>query len=395
MVARKWRQALGLGASLLLAACVAPNAPPPSSQGGMQLTAVSFTELPGWAADDAATALAAFGRSCARLAVMPADERLGGVGLAAERGGQAQAWRALCASARAVAPGDKGAAQRFFESGFQPYAVNASGARALFTGYYEPELRGARSPSGAFQTPLLGRPLDLVAFDAGDFFPDLKGRHSAGRVMNGRLVPYYTRAEIDAGALASQRLALLWLESPIDAFFLQIQGSGRIDLAGGHTVRVAYAGQNGRPYVPIGRILVQQGALTDDQVSEQSIRAWLLAHPAEARTVMEENPDYVFFRELRDYPANFGPPGALGAPLSPGRSLAIDRQFIPLGAPVFVATTDPVSGAPLDRLMVAQDLGGAITGPLRADIFFGWGNEAQAQAGRMNATGTEYLLLPR
>jgi len=396
MAASAWRLAVGLAGALLLAACVAPAPSGPVAPGSMQLTPVDFAQLPGWAEDDAAAALASFQRSCARLAVMPADQRLGGAGLAAERGGQAQSWRALCAEARTVATGDPQAARRFFEAGLQPFAVSAAGqSNALLTGYYEPELRGARSPGGEFQTPLLGRPLDLVTFDLGDFFSDLKGRHGAGRVVNGRLVPYYTRAEIDAGALEAQRLAILWLASPIDAFFLQIQGAGRIDLADGHVVRVAYAGQNGLPYVPIGRVLVQRGALSADQVSEQSIRAWLLAHPAEARAVMEENPDYVFFRELRDYPANLGPPGALGAALTPGRSLAIDRAFIPLGAPVFVATTDPLSGAPLQRLMVAQDLGGAITGPLRADIFFGWGAEAGARAGRMNAAGTEYLLLPR
>ncbi len=392
---RRWlRQAAGLALSLLLAACVV--APPPSAGPHMALAPVSFTDLPGWAQDDSAAALAAFARSCARLAVMPADQLLGGEGLAETRGGRAENWRALCEQARHLPSGDQGAARHFFENGFQPYLVSeANTAEALYTGYYEPTLRGARSPGGAFQTPLLGRPLDLVTADLGDFTADLKGRHIAGRVANGRLVPYPTRAEIDAGALASQRLAILWVSSPIDAFFLQIQGAGRINLPDGTLVRVAYAGQNGRPYVPIGRVLAARGEITADQISEQTIRAWLIAHPKEAQAVMEENPDYVFFRELRDYPADLGPPGTLGAPLTPERSLAVDRQFIPLGAPVFIATTDPANHAPLARLMIAQDLGGAITGPLRADIFFGWGKDAAERAGRMNAHGAEYLLLPR
>ena len=391
---RRLRQAAGLALSLLLAACVV--APPPGSP-RMALTPVAFTDLPGWAQDDSAAALAAFTRSCARLAVMPADQRLGGEGLAETRGGQAENWRGLCEQARHVPAGDQGAARHFFETGFQPQQVQEANtpAEALYTGYYEPELRGARSPGGAFQTPLLGRPLDLVTADLGDFAADLKGHHVTGRVANGRLVPYPTRAEIDAGALASQRLAILWVSSPIDAFFLQIQGSGRIDLTDGALARVAYAGQNGRPYVPIGRVLAARGEITADQISEQTIRAWLTAHPKQAQAVMEENPDYVFFRELRDYPADLGPPGTLGAPLTPERSLAVDRRFIPLGAPVFIATTDPLNHAPLARLMVAQDLGGAITGPLRADIFFGWGKEAAERAGRMSAQGTEYLLLPR
>ncbi len=388
------RAAAGLALLLMLAACVVPPAIPPAPR--MTLTPVGFGDLPGWSEDDAAAALAAFMRSCARLAVMPADQPIGGEGMAETRGGQAGDWRAVCEKARGLAPDDRAAARHFFESALQPYLIgDGAASEALYTGYYEPELRGARSPGGVFQTPLLGRPLDLVTADLGDFAPDLKGRHLAGRVSNGRLVPFPTRAEIDAGALAGERPDLLWVASPIDVFFLQIQGSGRIRLSDGALARVTYAGQNGRPYVPIGRVLVARGAITADQISEQTIRAWLAEHPKEARAVMEENPNYVFFRELRDYPADLGPPGALGAALTPERSLAVDRQFIPLGAPVFVATSDPLSHAPLAHMMVAQDLGGAITGPLRADVFFGWGKEATDRAGRMNAKGTEYLLLPR
>ncbi len=385
---------LSLASVLVLVACVV--APPQGAPPRMALSPVSFADLPGWKDDDLGAALNNFLQSCARLGVIPPDQRLGGEGAAAERGGRAEDWRGVCEAARHVGRGDSEAARQFFESRFQAFSIQDGAAtEALYTGYYEPELHGARSPGGAFQIPLLARPLDLVTADLGEFAADLKGHHIAGRVNNGRLVPFPTRAEIDAGALASERLDLLWVDSAIDAFFMQIQGSGRIRLTDGALVRVTYAGQNGRPYVPIGRVLAARGEIPANQISEQTIRAWLVAHPKEARAVMEENPNYVFFRELRDYPANLGPPGALGAPLAPGRSLAVDRQFIPLGAPVFVATTDPQRGAPFAHLMVAEDIGGAITGPLRADIFFGWGEEAAQQAGKMDAKGAEYLLLPR
>ena len=180
----------------------------------------------------------------------------------------------------------------------------------------------------------------------------------------------------------------------MDAFFLEIQGSGRVDLPGGKVIRVSYAGQNGRPYVPIGRVLADRGQIPLDQVSLQSIRAWLDAHPDQAAAMMDQNPSYVFFREIDDLRPDQGPPGALGVALTPGRSAAVDRTYIPLGAPLFVATTDPVTGAKLQRLLVAQDLGGAIRGPVRADIFFGWGKEAEDRAGRMRQPGTSYLLLP-
>ena len=231
--------------------------------------------------------------------------------------------------------------------------------------------------------------------DLGAFSPDLQGKHVTGRLDGDRLVPYYDRAAIVDGALSSRRLELLWLADPVDAFVLQIQGSGRVRLPDGGIVRVTYAGQNGRPYVPLGRVLAERGAMPLDKVSMQSIRAWLAAHPEQAASTMDRNPSYVFFREMDDLHADQGPPGALGATLTPGRSIAVDKRFIPLGAPVFVATTDPLDNRPLDRLMLAQDLGGAIRGPVRADIFWGWDRAAEDRAGRMNAHGTDYLLLPR
>jgi membrane-bound lytic murein transglycosylase A len=265
----------------------------------------------------------------------------------------------------------------------------------LFTGYYEPQVDGATMRGGRYQTPLLRRPRDLVQADLGAFASDLKGRSISGREDGGRLVPYYDRAAIERGALASQRLALLFLIDPIDAFFLEVQGSGRVRLPDGRIVRVSYDGQNGRPYVPIGRLLIERGELTREAVSLQTIRAWLVAHPDQAPALMDANPSYVFFTTLPNTPPDQGAPGSLGVALTPGRSLAVDPRFVPMGAPVFVATSNPLDGARWRHLLLAQDRGGAIKGPVRGDIFFGWGAEAEAMAGRMKQHGTAYLLLPR
>jgi membrane-bound lytic murein transglycosylase A len=394
--------AVSLLAGLALSGCVQPQVAtsPAAPKHTLALSSVPFTAVPGWRQDHVAEAMPAFLASC-RAILGPAAQPLGGQGEAAARGGTPAQWRPACDAAGAVPPGDDAAARSFFEAWFQPYAVADSGqpkaeqSQGLYTGYFDPEVVGARSPGGPFTTPLLGRPADLVQVDLGDFTEDLKGRSIAGRVQDGRLAPYYDRAQIVGGVLGRRRLELLWLADPIDAFVLQIQGSGRVDLPGGKVVRVSYAGQNGRPYVPIGRVLADRGQIPLDQVSMQTIRAWLVAHPAQADEVMNQNPSYVFFRELDTLRPDQGPPGALGVPLTPGRSAAVDRAFIPLGAPLFVATTDPISGAALQRLAMAQDLGGAIRGPVRADLFFGWGREAEERAGRMHQRGSEFLFLPR
>ncbi|MBV9783418.1 MAG: murein transglycosylase A, partial [Acidisphaera sp.] len=359
-------RAAGLVAAAALGGCAflhsAGLLPPSGGPDRLALSPATFRELPGWPADHSAEAAAAFARSCARLALAPPDQTLGGEGEAARLGGQAGQWSAVCAAARALPPGDDAAARQFWEAGFQPYAVSNNGqARGLFTGYYEPEVAGSREKTAPDQSPLLARPPDLVQLDLGDFFDDLKGRRTAGRVQDGHLVPYYDRAQIEQGALSGRHLELLYVNDPVDLFFLQIQGAGRVDLPGGGVARVGYAGQNGRPYVPIGKLLADRGEIPSGQVSEQSIRAWLAAHPAQAAATMDQNPSYVFFRELADTPPDQGPPGALGVPLTPVRSIAVDRQFIPLGAPVWIDTTEP-SGTPLQRLMVAQDIGGALRG---------------------------------
>ncbi len=388
------RHLFWVGAVLALAGCVQPQTPSPTAEAAkitMGLTPVPFQTLPGWADDHASQALAPFLAGCAKM-----GDTLGGSGEAAAKGGSATQWRAACDAGRAVPAGNDAAAKAFFEATFQPYAVHADDKpTGLFTGYYEPEVRGARDPSSAFAVPLFTKPTDLVQVDLGAFSDDLKGKRIGGRVQAGALVPYYDRSEIVAGALAGKRLELMYLANPVDAFFLQIQGSGRVQFPNGRIARVTYSAQNGRTYVPIGRVLADQGAIPLAQVSMQTIRAWLESHPAEATAVMDRNPSYVFFRELNGVKPDEGPPGSLGASLTPGRSIAVDRSFIPLGAPVFIDTTDPIDGSKLQRMMVAQDLGGAIKGPIRSDIFFGWGADAENRAGRMRQQGSEYLLLPK
>jgi membrane-bound lytic murein transglycosylase A len=399
---------LALATLIVLSGCVPPNQkvanrpPPPAAEHTLALVPTPFEKVPGWQDDRLAGALAAFLANCHTLGLMTADQPLGGQGEAQARGGMAGLWRPACDAARGVRTDDDAAARAFFEANFQANAITDVGAKAqpnaaegLFTGYFEPEVPGSRSPGGPYKSPLLARPGDLIQVDLGDFVDDLKGRAVVGRVQDSRLVPYYDRAQIEAGALARKRLEFLWLSDPVDAYFLQVQGSGRVDLPNGKVVRVTYAGQNGRRSVLIGRVLADRGYLPLEQQSLQSIRAWLVAHPAEAEDVLRQNPSYVFFREVDDLRPDQGPPGALGVPLTPGRSVAVDRAFLPLGAPVFVATTDPITELPFRRLTIAQDVGGAIRGPVRTDIFFGWGHDAEDRAGRMRRTGTEYILLPK
>jgi membrane-bound lytic murein transglycosylase A len=277
----------------------------------------------------------------------------------------------------------------------------------LFTGYYEPELRGSRRRHGPYQTPLYREPGDLIQVDLGAFREDLEGRRIAGRIVGGRLEPYHDRRSIDRGALAGRDLELVWVDDPVDAFFLQVQGSGRIVLEDGTVLRVGYDAQNGHPYTAIGRELVERGEMPLEEVSLQSIRRWLEAHPEEAPDLMATNASYVFFRML----GGAGPLGSLGVPLTPGRSVAVDPRFLPLGAPVWLAgsmpalpdevasgpstePTEPIGSLPLRRLLVAQDTGGAIRGPVRGDVFWGAGERAEAVAGRMKHPGRLWLLLP-
>ena len=372
--------ALGL---LLLAGCVAPPQPKPK----LTLEPVPFASLRGWDQDHVAAAIPPLLKSCARRLAQPPTAAVGPHGLA----GTVAQWRAPCAAASAIPPGDDGAARRFFMRWFTPVLAGNNGEpRGLFTGYYEPLLDGARAAGGADATQILRRPPDLVMVALGLFRPEWRGDHIAGRVVKGRLVPYPTRAEIErGGAIDRRKLALFWVSDPVDAFFLEIQGSGKIRLADGTLASVGYDGQNGRPYVAIGRLLVQRGVLTRDQVSLATIKAWIEAHPAQGRALMDENPSYVFFREVK----GDTPIGAEGAVLTPERSLAVDRAYLPLGIPVWLDLDN--AGTPLRRLVIAQDTGGAIRGPVRGDFYWGFGPAAEQAAGAMKAHGRYFLFLPK
>ncbi len=363
--------------------------PPPELPPHLVLRPATFADLPAWGADDQAEAWPAFLLSCDKLAKRKPETALGIAGTVAD-------WLQACTEAKALAAPDAATVRQFFEARFRPVqALNNDKATGLFTGYYEPELEGAPGPDDANRTPLYRRPGDLVQVDLGDFRDELKGQRIAGKVIDGKLKPYDDRAAIVSGALAGKALELAYVASPVDAFFLEIQGSGRIHFADGRIMRVGFDGQNGHPYVALGKVMLDQGLLARGQVTMQTIKAWLNSHPDEAAGLMNRNPSYVFFRDLGDGP---GPLGAQGVPLTPGRSLAVDRKFLPLGLPIFLDASLPgAEGAealPLHRLMVAQDTGGAIRGPVRGDLFLGAGAEAERLAGAMKQEGRWWLLLP-
>lgn len=305
--------------------------------------------------------------------------------------------RRMCDAARALPQEDEAAARSFLESNFEAWALAGSDgvADGLVTGYYEPVLAGSRTRSERFRHPVYGVPEDLVAVNLDSVVPELKGLRLRGRLEGNRLVPYWTRAEIEArtGARAP---VLGWVEDPVELFFLQIQGSGQIELESGGRLRLGYGDQNGHPYRSMGRYLAQRGELALDQASMQGIKAWAAANPRKLREALDANPSYVFFREMPNTDGTQeGPVGTLGVPLTAEYSIAVDPRHVPLGAPVFLATTRPLSSQPLERLVAAQDTGGAIRGVVRADFYWGSGNEAGALAGRMRQQGRMWILWPR
>jgi membrane-bound lytic murein transglycosylase A len=324
-------------------------------------------------------------------------------------GGTRADWREACSAAPTVAEsGDAAAARAFFEAHFSPVSLSAkltpggtaSGPatvepRGRFTAYFEPSYPASGQQTEEFSAPVLARPADLVTVDLGEFRPDLAGDRIAGAVSGGALKPYPDHAAINAGALDGRAEALAFMR-PTDLLFLQIQGSGRLLLPGG-PLRVGYDGHNGHPYQAVGKTLVERGALTLETVSMQTIREWLdAAPPAEAASVRESNRSYIFFRRLVGLtdPA-LGPIGAGGAQLTPMVSLAVDPRFTPLGAPVFVDIEGMEGAEPIRKLMIAEDRGGAIKGPIRGDLFAGSGDEAGRFAGGFNRMGTMTILLPK
>ncbi len=389
----------------------AAEAPPPPPV----LTLVRFADLPLWAADRHADILPTLLASCDTIRGLRPDLPLGGEGLVAQRAGTPTDWREHCQELRLLqqslprepTPGRNtdiagrawqrrlqawhnarnAAVRLFIERRYDPYSAGTG----IMTGYYEPVLRGALAPDDNFRTPLFARPPELAEMAGADPL-----RRRFGMLREGRFESFHDRGAIDDGALAGRGLEIVWVDDPVDAFFLHIQGSGRVLLPNGELLRVGYAAQNGRSYVAIGRILIERGDIPRDRMSMQAIRAWLrdLGHDR-AVEMMRFNPSFVFFRRIDTLTPDQGPIGALGVSLTPQRSVAVDRAFIPLGLPMFVAARDPLDRRPFGRLVAAQDTGGAIRGPARTDFFWGWGDEAGERAGRMREDAQVFLLLPR
>ena len=335
----------------------------------------SWDAVVGWRDDNLQLAWSAFLTSCRTLNNQPA-------------------WRSVCGVAATLNNPSRDMVRSFFETNFTPYlAVNADGTdTGLVTGYYEPLLHGSRTRSARYRYPVYAAPDDLLVIDLSEVYPDLKNMRLRGRIEGKRVVPYFSRAQIENGTAPVAGREILWVEDAVELFFLQIQGSGRVRLSSGETVAVGYADQNGHAYRSIGRLLVDRGDLPLEKASMQGIKAWAKQNPDKLQDLLNYNASYVFFREM---PPNLpGPLGALGVPLTARRSIAVDARYIPLGAPVFLATTMPNSPEKLNQLMLAQDTGGAIRGAVRADFFWGFGEDAAALAGRMRQNGKMWVLLP-
>ena len=382
--------------ALLVAGCVTapperPVAPPPPAAPPSlpaRYTPADWRALPGWTDDRADEAWPAFRAGCRALVAAPATSAL---------------WTAPCAAADAVDGRTADAVRRFFESHFRPYQVSAADGRdtGTVTGYYEPLLAGSRTRTERYTVPLYAAPDDLLTIDLTALYPELKDKRLRGRVEGRRVVPYWPRADIANGKAPVAGRELAFVEDPVEAFFLEIQGSGRIRLPDGSVMRLGYADQNGQPYRSIGRVLIERGELTLERASMQGIRDWGRRNPDKLPALLAENPSYVFFREVPPpapgtlAAAIDGPLGTLGVPLLAGRAIAVDTRSVPLGAPVFLATTWPLSRTPLQRLVLAQDTGGAIRGAVRADFFWGFGDDAGRQAGRMRQDGRMWILWPK
>jgi membrane-bound lytic murein transglycosylase A len=386
-VSRAWRHVAVALIPVLLVACktappkpaVTAAAPPPPV---LRYEAAAWEAVPGWRADALPQAWPALLASCGapRMPAVFAD---------------------FCRDAQALDARDAGGQRQLMESRLRPWRLTTEsqdGRRerrnlGLITGYYEPELLGARQRAGAFQTPLYAVPDDLVSVELGELYPALRGERIRGRLQGRRITPFPDRAQLADGRQLAGR-EIVWVDSAIDAFFLQIQGSGRVRLPDGTVLRLAFADVNGHPYRAIGRYLVERGELTVEQATAPALREWLATHPERQAEVFNSNPSLVFFREEKLGDPSVGPRGSLGVPLTAGRSLAVDPRQLPMGAPLYLATTHPKDGAPLQRLMLAQDTGGAIRGAIRADYFWGLGSEAGDAAGRMRQDGALWLLWP-
>ena len=347
---------------LLLAACSEQQETP------FTLTPAHYAQLPNWEQSDHSAALTAFLHSCSTWKNSHGDKENGCSDLKL----QTRHWQAICEQAMQVDTGDTSDVRHFFETQFTPHHVVMNGqSDGLFTGYYIPEIRGSLTRGGNYQTPVYGLPEDI---------------------KNGQ--PYYSRAEIYAGKLEGRGLEIAWVDDAVGLFFIEVQGSGVIRLAEGGLMTIGFAGRNHHPYVAIGRTMEKQGLLAPGNVNLFTIKDWLYDHPARAKTVMSDNPSYIFFRKLPDHNIR----GAQNAPLTAQRSLAVDWRYIPYGMPIYLQTDLPETrfgpSKPFHQLMIAQDTGSAIKGGIRGDIYFGHGKHAEALASKQATQGRYTLLLP-
>lgn len=374
-----------LRSACLVSVGLAMDAPAMADGFPADLTPIAFADLQGWADDDHAAALVAFRRTCLHAVERTPRTRSSGV--------DGQALTRICAELlQAETQID---ARAFFEDRFIPHRVEAPG---LLTGYFEPHVRASFERTGAFQTPLYARPADLVELDGSAESLGIADDVTWGRATDRGFQAFPDRGAIMAGALEGQGLELVYLEDPVDAFFIHIQGSARLAMTDGSLQRVNFAGKSGHRYTPIGRTLVDRGAMALEDVTMDSLRAWLQAASQEDRdAVLATNRSFIFFSIAEDFDPDAGPVAAAGVPLTPGRSLAVDRHLHTFGTPVFI-TSDvalPQSDEPLNRLMIAQDTGSAIVGPSRGDIFIGSGEEAGRIAGAVNQPVRYTLLVPK
>ncbi|MCK0070188.1 murein transglycosylase A [Kordiimonas laminariae] len=359
---------------------------------GLNFSRAAFADLPGWQNDALMEALPALLKSCEKIKIIPVGRRMPGASI----GGTYGDWREACNAVETVT--DRASLEQVLTTHFTPLSVSAgSNPDGVFTGYYEALLKGSLQETERFNVPLYSRPPELVMVDLGKFRPSLKGQRIAGSVKNGRLEPYSSRKNIEEGALGDRGLEILWVDSAVDAYFLHVQGSGRVLMPDGSFYGIGYAAQNGHANRLIGRRLIEMGAIARKDMSGQAIRQWLADNSDQMMDVLKTDPSFVFFRPLKN---GDGPYGSANVVLTPGRSLAVDRKHLPLHAPVWLSAshpdpTDPtVAEVPLNRLMVAQDTGGAISGEIRGDVFWGFGDDAEEIAGRMANRGRYWLLLP-
>lgn len=381
-----------------LAGCQGQMAP--SGYGYMSTHQVAFSHLSGWEQEDHSALIPLMRRECHHMAQLPPETKLGG-SFTLPAGHKVADWAAACAALPEAGIVTEGEARRYFETWFRPYEVRAGG---YYTGYYEPQFEASLEHVGPYKVTIYRRPPDLLRLKSET------GEIVYGRNVDGVLQPYDDRAAIDNGSLIGKHLEVAWMKSPVDLLFLQIQGVGRLHLPNGHVVRVAYDGQNGQPYVPIGKILVDKGVMQPEEITGDHIRTWLEAHPREVKETLEQNPNYVFLR-LVEHSAIEGPNGAFGVPLSAGRSVAIDRKLVPFAAPIWIESPMPefipssvaqgngeatqLSFGQWNHLAFAQDTGTDIHGAGRADIFTGWGDKARFIAGHLQAHGRMVVFVPR